>query len=176
MPEKLFEPSADILPQSSAWFFKNLGLPGTQQVVIPVPWLKHVGPYFVPRVRCHKKVAPQLEEALRTLHLRGLHGWVIAYLGCYAFRKMRGGVALSRHAWGAAVDFNAEWNQLGQRPADWGQRGTLKPIVGTMQAFGFAWGGHWRRPDGMHFEVCRLLTPLELAEREQQVKDYLRGA
>jgi hypothetical protein len=53
---------------------------------------------------------------------------------------------LSHHSWGAAVDINAPENPFGARP-------TQDPrLVAVMHSNGFAWGGLWVTPDGMHFE------------------------
>ena len=32
-------------------------------------------------------------------------------------------------------------------------------IVEVFEKWGFEWGGHWRRPDGMHFELKRIVRP-----------------
>jgi hypothetical protein len=54
--------------------------------------------------------------------------------------------AVSRHAWGLAVDLNATTNPYGydsqQDPR----------LVEIMQSHGFVFGGDWPTPDPMHFE------------------------
>jgi hypothetical protein len=60
---------------------------------------------------------------------------------------------LSSHAWGTAFDINAECNGLGRHPAPSDDHGTVIPLVQSANDFGFWWGGHWNRPDGMHFEL-----------------------
>lgn len=58
---------------------------------------------------------------------------------------------LSMHAWGLAIDINTADNALGAKP-------TLDPrIVATFERWGFAWGGRWSRPDGMHFELAKVI-------------------
>jgi hypothetical protein len=53
---------------------------------------------------------------------------------------------------------NVATNALGAVPQ-------LDPrVVEAFTSRGFAWGGDWRRPDGMHFELHRLVPPEELAE------------
>jgi len=59
---------------------------------------------------------------------------------------------LSWHAWGLAIDVNAHSNALGATP-------TLDPrVVAAFEKWGFRWGGRWSRPDGMHFELERIVT------------------
>ena len=64
-------------------------------------------------------------------------------------RLMRGGdkgFALSRHAWGTAIDFNPSTNR-------YGQAGALSEAFGQVfRRWGFAWGAGWTVPDAMHFE------------------------
>lgn len=77
--------------------------------------------------------------------------------GCFNYRKMRGGEALSTHAWGVAVDLDPSRNQLRwasdraafARPeyAPWWR---IVMAHGAVPA-GFAWGRDW-----MHFQFARL--------------------
>lgn len=113
-------------------------------------------------VRCHEQLVPQLAGALGELEERGL-GELIdpsQYGGCWVPRHILGddGRALSLHAWGLAVDLNVNDNPYGAEPA-------LDPrVVESFERWGFAWGGHWRTPDGMHFELVELRdTPREPA-------------
>ena len=105
-------------------------------------------------VRCHERLLPQLAGALGELEERGL-GELIdpdQYGGCWVPRHILGdpGRALSLHAWGLAVDLNVDDNPYGAEPV-------LDPrVVETFERWGFAWGGHWRTPDGMHFELVEL--------------------
>ncbi len=104
------------------------------------------------RWRCHRAVLPDLVGALAQIEAEGL-----AHLidvrdsrngGCWVARRIRGasGGALSRHAWGLAVDINPSTNA-------WGAVPTMDlRIVEIFREHGFAWGGTWTRPDGMHFE------------------------
>jgi hypothetical protein len=63
----------------------------------------------------------------------------------------------SNHAWGTAFDVNYGWNKLGAIPAPVGARGSVRELVPLANQYGFYWGGHFRRCDGMHFEVARVL-------------------
>jgi len=64
---------------------------------------------------------------------------------------------LSNHAWYTAFDINYRWNMLGETPADIGEKGSVKELVPIAHDFGFYWGGHFRRRDGMHFEAAKVL-------------------
>lgn len=100
--------------------------------------------------RCHKKMIPQIKTAFDEVEASGLMGLVRPgdFGGCLASRFVRAGVAagLSRHAWGIAFDFNVSTNLYGAVPTM-----DLR-LVEIMERHGFSWGGHWRFPDGMHFE------------------------
>ncbi|QBI20568.1 M15 family peptidase [Egibacter rhizosphaerae] len=118
-------------------------------------------------VRCHRKLVPPLEGALGELEERGL-GHLIdpdQYGGCWVPRHIlhEPDRALSLHAWGLAIDLNVEDNPYGREP-EMDQR-----VVDTFTRWGFAWGGHWRTPDGMHFELRELRE--EPAERDAQLPD-----
>jgi D-alanyl-D-alanine carboxypeptidase len=104
-------------------------------------------------VTCHRKLFDQMRGALRELRRKGL-GHLIRtdeYAGCYnaRFVGVPTGVRLSRHSWGIAFDINTSNNQFGQRPHQ------DRRLVKVMRKWGFAWGGLWPLPDGMHFEWKR---------------------
>ena len=68
--------------------------------------------------------------------------------GCFAPRRINrfnAGGAISRHAWGIAIDINVK---SGYHPR----------VVQIFNQWGFAWGGTWTSPDEMHFEL-RDLSP-----------------
>lgn len=102
---------------------------------------------FPARIYCNKAMPPKLEAALRYLIDAGLHQELQSYDGCYIIRSQRGGAQWSMHAWGLAVDVNAATNRLGHRPM------LSNAFVACWEKAGFLWGGRWRRPDGMHFEL-----------------------
>ena len=129
-------------------------------VSIDPAWLaKHVVPAPLPiigTVRCNPVIVPALRDALREIELAGL-GPLIDVRdtarsgGCFNGREIRstGGVSgknLSRHSWAAAIDINPSTNRFGRPPVM-----DLR-IVDAFRRHGFAWGGTWATPDGMHFE------------------------
>ncbi len=103
-------------------------------------------------VTCNREVLPALVAAMREVTGDGLGSTVHTadYQvegGCWnpSVVPFSGG-SISRHAWGIAVDINVDANDLGTLPRQ------DPRLVAIMRKHGFAWGGDWLRPDGMHFE------------------------
>ena len=105
---------------------------------------------------CHRVIVPYLQAALSEIAAAGLAGAIDTantnrYGGCYGPREVRsaGGTTggnLSRHTWAMALDTNTATNPLGGRP-------TMDcRVVAIFRRHGFAWGGNFLTPDGMHFE------------------------
>lgn len=111
-----------------------------------VPGFLEVG--VIPkRIYCNRDLVMPLskafQELIRTGHVNELKTWD----GCFNIRKKRGGSTMSLHSWGVAVDLNAYANCFGCRP---------QLSAGFVKCFtdnGFDWGGTWRKPDGMHFQL-----------------------
>jgi hypothetical protein len=111
-----------------------------------------IGSQWVPilgRVTCHGLISFPLRGALDEVNRAGLGGTLGRFGGCYLPRLVRGGDSggnLSRHSFGIAVDLNITNNVFGGRVS-------MHPaVVDIFRRWGFAWGGTWTRPDGMHFE------------------------
>lgn len=106
----------------------------------------------VTRLTCHRKVASSLLRALSAAH-SAAPGVVEIYDGCYNPRRMRGGSSWSLHAWGAAIDLDAENN--GNR-VHWPTAASMPFSV--MEAFAregwLAAGAFWSR-DAMHFQATQ---------------------
>jgi hypothetical protein len=106
-------------------------------------------------VRCHRVMVDQMAAALHEIHAAGLAGLITDYSGCYVPRHMlwNPSKSISRHAWGLAFDINVPTNGYGVTP-------TLDMrIVEILRKWGFKWGGDFAIPDGMHFELERIVTP-----------------
>jgi hypothetical protein len=101
------------------------------------------------RVYCNRELVAPLTAALRNVHNRGLGDQLRTWDGCFQIRRKRGGAAPSLHSWGLAIDINAAWNGFGKPP-------TMSPeLVRAFTDAGFDWGGTWRSPDGMHFQLAK---------------------
>lgn len=85
----------------------------------------------------------------------------------YAYRPVRGWVALSNHASGTAVDLNATKHVLGRE--DTFNAADEKLILSRVNGFYggcIRWGGEYRgRKDEMHFEIDRSLAACERKAR-----------
>ena len=106
-------------------------------------------------VTCHRMMIPQLAAALGEIQRLGLASAIdrSQYGGCYVARKILWDPTnpVSMHAWGLAIDFNVSTNGYGASPR-------MHPeIVRIFERWGFRWGGRWKIPDGMHFELAALI-------------------
>lgn len=134
---------------------------GDGQIVIDPAWVqRHIRTVELPGIattRCHELMIPQLLAALEEVRAVGLydHFKPEQFGGCWVPRHIDWDPSkpLSNHAWGIAVDLNTHDNWLGDEPQ------MDRRIVEIFEKWGFAWGGHWRRPDGMHFELERIVRP-----------------
>ncbi len=98
---------------------------------------------------CHRKLEAVFHLLFQRLVERGLMGHLRTVDGTYAYRLVRGGSTLSPHAYGMAIDFDAQWNQLGWGP----ERAEMhSEIVMVAEGLGWTWGGRFSRPDPMHFQ------------------------
>ncbi|NQY55317.1 MAG: M15 family metallopeptidase [Ilumatobacteraceae bacterium] len=106
---------------------------------------------------CHTEVRNSLRAAMSEVIAEGLED-TINYLdanrygGCYypRFNRLTPDSSLgflSRHSWGGAVDTNTQDSCQGCAPPDLDCR-----TVRIFRKHGFAWGGNFLLPDGMHFE------------------------
>lgn len=117
---------------------------------------RQLNPTIPIRARCHVDVLPALQGALAEVADAGL-AWTIdvgnanTYGGCFYPRFNRLATStfvgfLSRHSWGMALDTNTTTNGQGSTP-----RMDCR-TVRIFRKWGFAWGGNYLTPDGMHFE------------------------
>ncbi len=106
-------------------------------------------------LRCHRLIAPPLTRFLTDLHRRNLCHLINTFNGCFEPRHMGWNPRrpLSRHTWGIAVDVNARLFPYGSRARQ------DERLIAAFARQGFTWGGKWRTPDPMHFEVVDLPQP-----------------
>lgn len=147
-------------PASLAAFYGDpaTGEPGKQLVPVVPPFKMYYGTQPVTRIMFHKKAAPALLAALTDIwehygrdqatldQLR-----ISSYSGAYNPRLIRGSKdRWSNHAYGAAIDFDAEHNGFNTG------HGTMpQPVIDAFKRQGALWGGDYRgRTDPMHFEFC----------------------
>jgi len=109
-------------------------------------------------VRFHRLAAEQLVGLWDAWSEAGLIDRVLTFEGAFNARFVRGSrTNLSNHAFGTAFDINFGWNRLGVEPAWPNQQGCLFELIPLAHKWGFYWGGHFQRRDGMHFEIAKLL-------------------
>lgn len=106
---------------------------------------------------CHKVVRVALVAAMAEVTASGLAGTINYYDanragGCFnpRFNRLTPDSSvgfLSRHSWGMAIDTNTIGSCQGCAPPD-----LNCDTVRIFRKHGFAWGGNFLTPDGMHFE------------------------
>lgn len=125
----------------------------SMMVTVPFPEKLPLGwdpTKFASRARVHRKIAEILAVTLQDLVAEGVWPLLQTYDGGYTWRQKRGSRKLSMHAFGAAIDFNAATNGLGNHDFD------MPPqVVSVFRRNGWTWGGQWSVPDGMHFQFGR---------------------
>ncbi|MDG1266786.1 MAG: M15 family metallopeptidase [Ilumatobacter sp.] len=112
--------------------------------------------------RCHLVVEPALQAALAEAAAAGVGGVFDvgdANLagGCHNPRFNRLSQSsmigfLSRHSWAMAIDINTRGSCQGCAPPDFATDPGGCEAVRIFRKHGFAWGGNFLTPDGMHFE------------------------
>lgn len=112
----------------------------------------------VKTIRVHREAAADLLAALREvlvhygaaqIHRLGLD----LYSGCYAYRKTRSGASMSMHAWGVAVDFDAEHNQMAWgKPRARFSGDEYRAFIDIMERHNFISMGRHSDRDWMHFQ------------------------
>jgi hypothetical protein len=125
--------------------------------------------FFGLRYPFHELAAPALERVVARLEPQvkddpSLLPFLRNIGGTWSWRKIARSKALSAHAWGIAIDLNADrahywrWRRRGE-PLVWQNR-VPQAIVDAFEAEGFIWGGRWEHFDTMHFEYRpELLAP-----------------
>ena len=128
-----------IAASTLAWC-KPIQIPGLTSIPTPPGINVSFNGKKVKSFRCHKSLRVPLQAALKCVVRRGHASALHTYAGCYCYRNIRGTNRLSNHAHGKALDLNVGL------PMHSG-------IVTCFKEAGFRWGGDWKTPDIMHFEL-----------------------
>lgn len=134
--------------QQASWQAANLP-PGRRNVGLGIS------------ARCHLTVEPAINAALAEAAANGV-SWTINVThanqagGCHypRFNRLTPNSSigfLSRHSWGMALDTNTIGSCQGCVP-DFSKTADGCTVVQIFRKHGFAWGGNFLTPDGMHFE------------------------
>lgn len=136
-------------------------------VMVDLPWKAYAAwddDINIRGLQVHRLAAPSLERALDAIWAQSGQNQqeidrvgLSAIGGGYNWRENRNGPGLSVHAYGCAVDFDPVRNALGHDEPHLGQPEN-RYVVEAFNSEGWMWGGHWRNPDGMHFQIARLET------------------
>lgn len=148
---------------SLTWYRQNITM------VVP-PFRMTMGTIPITRIPFHRKCAGALEQALADIWQRSgrsqkvIDDWGMSvFSGSFNYRPMRGGTALSMHAYACAIDFDAPRNGLGNRRPNFAN---VPEVLSAFARVGAVWGGDWngngdtldeRRCDGMHWQFARLV-------------------
>jgi len=145
-------PGKDDIRILGNWVERNI-------VTITIPQLRSVaGAPGSGRIRVHMLVQEQCQKLFAAWERERLIDLVRSWAGSFVPRFVRGSnTTLSNHAWGTAFDINTEWNPRGALPPLRSREGSVRELVPLANEYGFYWGGHFSRRDGMHFEVARVL-------------------
>jgi hypothetical protein len=113
-----------------------------------------------PEIRVHRMAVDPFRRVFEKIEEQGFAERILTCAGTFVPRHKGWNLSrsLSSHSWGIAIDLNVAWNGYGRRPADLGERGSVRELVPLFEAEGFAWGGYFSSPheDGMHFELARM--------------------
>lgn len=129
-------------------------------ISVPIPQLrKALGPHAPETMQFHKLAAAQLQALWAGWEEADLLKLILTFDGSFVPRFQRGSTtALSNHAYGSAFDINCNYNPLNTKPLAAGAVGSVRELVPIANKHGFYWGGHFQsRPDGMHFEIGKLI-------------------
>lgn len=134
-------------------------LTGSAGIAVDPGWS---GQYIGPRIgyptgiraQCNATIVTDLTAALQDVVDAGLAGAIDVgntntYGGCFGprYNRLSANIGnLSRHTWGQPIDMNTTQNCQGCVP-----RMDCR-VVQIFRSHGFAWGGNFLFPDGMHFE------------------------
>ena len=154
-----------LMPKPNPWpkpdqtsLRKFYGQPGDESnlVMIDFPFKTFYSGKEVKRTRCHKKVADSLLRVLKNIGTKyGNNRSIIEaaedYGGVYNFRLKRGGSSYSLHAYGAAIDLDADDNTFKD---SWPIKADMPlEIMEEFAKEGWKSAGAFWQTDAMHFEA-----------------------
>ena len=138
-------------------FYGPPGTPANMVLVVP-PWPMTYAGRPIRGVQIHRKCADSLKAVFDDIARQVGHDWsklppgAVKFSGSYNFRPIRGSSRASCHAFGAAIDLDADANEMNTH----GGKGTMSSIViGAFKREGWYWGGDFHsRQDPMHFQAA----------------------
>lgn len=152
-------PSPNPWPKPTAAALRKFyGEPGDEGnlVTITFPYPMFYGVKEVTRTRCHKRIAEPLLRVLGSIRdqYAGEERIMIPardYGGIFNFRQKRGGTSWSLHAYGAAIDLDADTNAFRD---SWPMKASMPLEIMERFAYeGFKSAGAFWGYDAMHFEA-----------------------
>lgn len=159
----------------SKWVFGDAikftkGFDNRNVTVLTIPQLVKVPGSNKGKLRIYKRAHAQFKAVFEELERQDLMKHVKSCAGTFNQRLTRptsGRVskAVSNHAFGIAIDLNADDGSLGA---------SVAPLAPVFEAYGFRWGRNFRSPDPMHFEVRTFIDDPKPLTRPVTVR--LRGA
>lgn len=133
---------------NEAWYSQNI-------VIVKLPFEMRMGTDPITRISIHKKCAASVLRVFTSVApMLCTAAFKIPdynYDGSFNYRVMRGGRSLSMHAYGCAIDLDAEHNPMGKKTVRFKDTSIW---VKAFEAEGWVWGGRWSSPDAMHFQAA----------------------
>jgi hypothetical protein len=154
-------PSPNPWPKSDQGSLREFyGRPGDESnlVTIEFPYRMLYDGKAVSKTRVHKKCAESLLRILKGIQGRfndapDIVDEATDYGGCYNFRLKRGGTTYSLHAWGAAIDLDADDNSFRD---NWPMKSDMPlEILEEFAKEGWTSAGPWWGYDSMHHQATR---------------------
>lgn len=150
-------PWPDTDPASLRAFYGN---PGDESnlVTITFPYRMLYDGKAVSKTRVHRKCADSLLRVLKAIQGRfndapDIVDEATDYSGCFNFRQKRGGTSWSLHAWGAAIDLDADDNTFRD---SWPVKADMPlEIMEEFAKEGWISAGAFWGYDSMHYQSTR---------------------
>lgn len=133
-------------------------------VRVPTPWKLYFGLSAMSGIRVHKKCADAFEAWFKIIWQNAhesqstIHNWGMdKFSGSFVVRPKRAGTTLSMHAYGCAIDFDAESNSFKDHTPFFSNPTVHAAVVQPFKDLGGTWGGDWpNNTDGMHFQFANV--------------------